>query len=139
MDKLILPDRDLCVIVTGSRKWGKRQRIVDDLDFIRLSGRFEMLLHGANPNGADMVADQWGEDHPGAPIMLRFPADWSSFGSRAGPIRNLQMLHYATDWCADNDGRMLVLAYPLPGGKGTQGMMDMARRYDIPVFDRSGT
>lgn len=44
--------------------------------------------------GADTLGRRWAEDR-GLPVKS-FPADWSKYGNKAGPIRNQQMLEYAT-------------------------------------------
>jgi hypothetical protein len=53
-----------------------------------------------------------------------FPADWERYGKRAGPIRNAEMVKAGAD---------VVLAFPLPGGRGTQHTIRLAREAGIPV------
>lgn len=50
------------------------------------------------------------------------PADWSTHGKAAGPIRNQQMADARADLC---------LAFP--GGKGISDMVRRAERAGIPV------
>src|SRR5690606_17166906 len=43
--------------------------------------------------GVDALGSQWA-DRNSVPVVL-FPADWDSFGTRAGPLRNREMARYA--------------------------------------------
>ena len=77
------------------------------------------IIHGNEPNGADMLAEKWAKanevDYRG------FPARWKLRGKAAGPIRNVRMRDEATpDAC---------IAFR--GGVGTQGMIDIMRRYGV--------
>lgn len=114
------------ILVTGSRKWNDRATIYYTLDNLATEhGRFT-LVHGACPNGADKMAEDWAKlrEHP----YRGFPAQWRAFGKKAGPIRNIEMLN-----CTDP---ILVVAFPLPGGSGTQHMIGLAETREIPVLSR---
>ena len=73
--------------------------------------------------GADEYGERWA-DHRGVPIK-RFPADWSTHGKAAGPIRNRQMAEY----CAPNGAVALF-----PGGRGTESMRKIAISMGLRVF-----
>lgn len=83
-----------------------------------------VLIHGDAP-GADRLAESWLRrqfpvlDHE----IERYPADWSSHGRAAGPIRNQQMI--------DIGKPDLVIAFP--GGRGTADMVRRARATGIDV------
>ena len=66
--------------------------------------------------GADSIGKAWAEEmgikHTGFPVL---DTDWKTLGSKAGHIRNAQMLDYGPD---------AVLAFP--GGAGTQNMVDIS-------------
>jgi len=58
-----------------------------------------------------------------------FPADWDRFGKRAGYVRNQQML--------DEGQPDVVIAFvdkPLAESKGTEMMVDIAKRAGKPVY-----
>lgn len=113
------------VIVTGSRKLASKHVVYDALNKVfDESGPF-LLVHGACSTGADHHAHVWVEL---AGSLLgcteeRFPADWER-GPKAGPERNKRMVEA---------GANLVLAFPLPGGSGTQGTMKLAEAAGIEV------
>lgn len=114
------------IIVTGSRYWPDSGKVHFELGISFCNNGPFALVHGACPAGADMAAAQW------ATIAGRglgcteepHPADWKTYGRRAGPLRNERMIEAGAD---------LVLAFPLPGGRGTQHMMRLAERAGIPV------
>lgn len=84
------------------------------------------LIHG-DARGADRLAEAVflsGYFHS-SPEYKRFPADWSKYGKAAGPIRNKQML--------DEGKPDLVIAFLGPNSRGTQNMIDQARRAGVPV------
>jgi hypothetical protein len=82
-----------------------------------------ILMHGACGTGADFFASQWAKAHPEV-AEDRFPADWEGRGRAAGPERNKRMVPAGAD---------LVLAFPLPDGRGTQNTMTLARDAGIPI------
>jgi hypothetical protein len=117
------------ILVTGSRDWGDYAAIYSRLS--ALPGEHEeiTIVHGACSRivcgfevSADMLADA-------AATCLGFevkpyPADWDAEPKRAGIMRNLKMLDEQPD---------LVLAFQRAGSRGTQRVIDEARRRGIPV------
>lgn len=89
------------VIVTGSRTWREQFRVFEALD--TFLGPL-VVVHGACPEGADFYAHIWcGLTHT---TEDPFPADWSTYGRSAGPIRNAEMVAAGADvvlafadWC----------------------------------------
>ena len=109
------------VLVCGSRDWTDFDAIANRLT--ALPGEHEEItvIHGGAP-GADTMARR-------AARLLRFevrafPADWRTWGKRAGFIRNVAMLDEQPD---------LVIAFQLNDSRGTQHTIDEARRRGIPV------
>ncbi len=58
--------------------------------------------------GADSLAKRWATEHS-LPCRELLP-EWSRYGKAAGPMRNTQIIDYATH----------VIAFPSHGGRGTQ-------------------
>lgn len=116
------------VMVTGSRSWGTMSRDRERVNFhLRLRTRGRTLVHGACPNGADKLADDWARtnDHP----VERHPADWNKHGKRAGFIRNAEMvasLDPETD---------LVLVFWDGESRGTLHAARLARKAGLTVID----
>lgn len=112
------------ILLTGSRAWPDRRAVESVLsELLHLHGPFT-LVHGACSTGADFFAHEWYEatGHEFGCGELKYKADWDKYGKAAGPIRNAAMVAAGAD---------LVIAFPLPGGSGTQGTVEMARRAGI--------
>ncbi len=92
-----------------------------ELDALRSSRGVTLLISGC-ARGADTLTIEWAE--AGGIEVARFPADWSTHGRAAGPIRNQQML--------DEGKPELVVAFP--GGRGTADMVRRARAAGIEVI-----
>ena len=115
------------LLVTGTRRYSDREflyHVLDQLDPL-------VVIEGA-AKGADQLAHEWAVENAGERNVtnLRFPADWKRFGRAAGPVRNKRMLV---------EGKpTLVVAFPEPGGKGTQNMMRQALKAGLTVLDATG-
>lgn len=80
----------------------------------------ELVSGGAR--GVDQLAEQYGAEH--GIQVTRFPADWSTYGRAAGPIRNGQMADYADALIAIWDG----------SSRGTQDMINQMVLRGKPVY-----
>jgi len=106
------------IIVCGGRYYNGRATLNLVLDGI---GPSEIAEGGAT--GADTMAAAWAWRN-GRPRRT-YKANWELYGRSAGPRRNAEML---ADFKPD-----AVVAFP--GGKGTQNMIDQARRRGVPVIE----
>jgi hypothetical protein len=107
-------------LVCGGRDYNDRDAVYAALDHLHAEHRFSMLIAGG-ARGADALAYEWATAR-GVPNEV-YMADWA-LGPKAGPIRNQRML---------DDGKpSLVIAFP--GGKGTAGMMAIARRAGVRII-----
>jgi hypothetical protein len=108
------------VLVCGGRTYVDREALYAMLDRLHTEHHFTVLIAGG-ARGADALAYEWATSR-GVPTKV-YVADWK-LGPKAGPIRNRQML---------DDGKPeLVIAFP--GGKGTAGMVAIARRAGVTVI-----
>lgn len=107
------------VLVCGGRRFDDKNKLVEELQTLLLRHDLEIIEGGAP--GADTMAYQWCASN--SVVCHHYPAEWSRYGYRAGPIRNQKMI---------DDGRPdLVLAFP--GGKGTADMIRRAEAAGIEV------
>lgn len=105
------------ILVCGGRGFDDYQRLASVLDqFVGVTH----LIHGA-ARGADTLAARWAERHGIQPVAC--PALWDTFGRSAGFRRNDAMLALHPD---------LVVAFP--GGRGTEGMVRIARDAGVAVY-----
>lgn len=117
------------IIVTGSRDWPEPavvyEAIMDELPRMPWAVREPVtVVHGGCPTGADAAAAAWVRSADWGVDEEVFAADWAAHGRAAGPKRNQRMIDAGGD---------LVLAFPLPGGRGTQDCMRRAEAAGIPV------
>lgn len=83
------------------------------------------LVHG-QAAGADTLAHRWAVQY--GVTVHRHPADWSTHGRAAGPIRNQLMLD-----SHDVDLVLAVVSKPLRESRGTADMVHRARQAGIPT------
>jgi hypothetical protein len=108
------------VLITGSRTW-------EDAGVIAgvLAGHYRdgaVLVSGACPRGADALGEEyWGL--LGGQVE-RHPADWATYGRRAGFRRNAEMV---------NAGAAVCLAFIRDGSRGASHCAGLARAAGIPV------
>lgn len=120
------------VLVCGGRDYSDRDKVFSTLN--ALSGtamgdepnpswlpRPDMMIISGAAKGADTLAIDWAVIH-WVPFE-EYPADWDKHGKPAGFIRNKQML--------DEGKPDLVIAFP--GGRGTNMMIDLARKAGVAV------
>lgn len=107
------------VVVTGSRDWTDQHAISWELEALP-SG--SVVIEGG-ARGADTIARKRALD-----LGLDVETYWANWikhgGGRAGGIRNQRMLDTGVD---------LVLAFPLPGSRGTWDCVRRAERMGIEV------
>ena len=108
------------VLVCGSRHLVIESFVFRTLDEIHEEKPIDAVVHGGC-SGADSLANKWAFDR-GLPV-IGVPANWSSYGKRAGPLRNGWMLKFVRV--------NLVVAFP--GGSGTANMVSQARDAGVEV------
>lgn len=106
------------VLVCGSRHFNDYKLLEKTLDGFDITEIIE-----GEARGADSLARDYAFKRD---ILLRaYPADWERYNKVAGPIRNKQMLV---------EGQPeLVIAFRGENSRGTQNMIDQAKKAGIPV------
>lgn len=84
----------------------------------------EVITGGAN--GADALGKTWATENSVEHVEVQ--AEWEAFGRKAGPLRNRKMAYYAS--LMPGSGCLA-----LPGGKGTAGMVELARAAGLTVME----
>ncbi len=107
------------VLVCGGRNYNDYESVKSCLDMLP---PITCIISGC-ARGADTLGIRYAEEH-NIPIM-RFPADWNTYGKAAGSIRNQQML--------DEGQPQLVIAFP--GGSGTADMVRRSLKANLKVYD----
>lgn len=128
------------ILVAGSRDWSDRAQLEWALGVAFRLWRPIVVVHGGCESGADRFAAEWA-DRAGIAVDP-FEADWdncgpecrpghrrvrgdgSGFCPAAGPRRNQAMV---------DAGARYVLAFLLPGSRGTEDCVRRAKAAGIPV------
>jgi hypothetical protein len=116
------------VIIAGSRDITDYNVVKEAMDSFmeKLDYQGPMLaiteVVSGTARGADSLGEEWANNR-GVPIK-RMPANWAHHGKSAGYIRNSEMAMYADALVALWDNK----------SRGTGHMIDLAYKYDIPVF-----
>lgn len=117
------------IIICGSRSWTDRELIESRFyDLARAIRRPTaaywptiVIVHG-NARGADRIAHQ--EALKAGFIVEPHPADWDTYGKKAGFIRNEEMAKLGADLC---------IAFWDGTSNGTRHMVDRALAHGIDV------
>lgn len=117
------------VIIAGSRQFNDYKLMLNTLDElgVHLINTIDSveIISGHAP-GADMLGEKFAKAY-GYPLKI-FPADWSKYGKAAGPIRNEEMVKYASK--ADHG---ILIAFPVGESRGTRNIIKLAKRYKLEV------
>ena len=106
------------IMVCGSRDWTSADVIQEALDGFPIGST---VIHGGC-RGADEIAGAVARRM--GYLVEAYPAEWSTLGRKAGPIRNARMIGSRPD---------VVLAFLSGSARGTRDAMEKARRAGIPL------
>lgn len=109
------------IIVAGGRDFQNYPLLCRKLDKILSSLSGEIIILSGAARGADKLGERYAAERGHA--VERFPADWGTYGRRAGPLRNAQMAIAATHCVVFWDGV----------SRGTKSMVDIAERAGLPL------
>jgi hypothetical protein len=121
------------VLVCGGREYDNMPKVCEVLDIVHAKyGDRLVIVTGAQRKwmssvkrfvGADYLAEEWARSRQ--VDYMGFPAKWNRDGKRAGMHRNRHMFV--------SSAPQAVIAFP--GGVGTAGMCDIARRAGITPWE----
>jgi hypothetical protein len=85
------------LIVAGSRTLNDKEFVYQGIDYVdayltRWKVLITMVLSGG-ARGVDRIGEEWAREK-GIPVKKVIP-EWRKYGRRAGPLRNLKMVHEA--------------------------------------------
>lgn len=113
-----------CVLVTGSREWEDETTIEEAL--LNYEPNDTLLVIG-DAKGADSIATRVWKSMGGE--CLVFKPDWTKYGRKAGPLRNLDMIKYVLSQAC-----VTVLAFNL-GTPGTTHTINESRKAGLHVIE----
>lgn len=107
------------ILVCGGRDFTDYSKLCNVMDEMNLDELQPIVIIAGEARGADTLAKRYAEECDWG--YEGYPADWDKYGSRAGYVRNKQML---------TEGRPeLVVAFP--GGKGTEMMVKLSKEAGV--------
>ena len=111
------------ILVCGGRHYQNRNNVFHVLNKLYLRPPSISCIIDGMASGADTFGFEWAKLN--GITSQRFPADWASYGSRAGSLRNTEMLAHGKP---DS-----IVAFP--GGNGTENMITQSTDWFIPVLN----
>ena len=125
--------RELRIIVAGSREFKNydllRDTLMDYLDFMDdkdvVDNPSQVKFISGTAKGADTLGEQFAYTYEYD--VIRFPADWNTYGKSAGYRRNAEMAKYASEAYG------VLFAFWDGQSRGTKHMIDLAKRYGLEV------
>lgn len=108
------------LIVAGSRNYTDKEKVFKCLDILHNTIPITCIISGL-AKGPDLFGKQWAISR-GVPVE-EFPADWDTYGKRAGYMRNEQMAAHGTHLLAFWDG----------ASRGTGHMIGIAKNKGLQV------
>ena len=108
------------VIIAGGRDFKDYDLLCRKADYY-LSRQDEIEIVSGCAKGADKLGERYADERGYG--IRRFPADWGTFGRRAGYLRNEDMAIYAD----------ALIAFWNERSKGTKHMIDIAEQHGLKV------
>ena len=112
------------VIICGGRDYKGSFTDLARLSYILCEYHVSEVVSGTC-KGADLFGEKVAKSLKLS--ISKFPADWEAHGKSAGFIRNKEMLDFLSHSAED-------FVFALPGGRGTQNMIDIAKKAGFPVL-----
>lgn len=111
------------LIIAGSRDFNLPRRLALEIHQLQLDvpELANLSIVSGMARGADKLGHEYAK-HTGLTVH-EFPADWDTYGKRAGFIRNAQMAEFADGLLAFWDGK----------SRGTQHMIETMKKLGKPV------
>ncbi|MFD4699811.1 SLOG family protein [Streptomyces niveus] len=115
---------DARILITGSRTWTDEKAVREAINqaVSEFPGRRAVVIHGACPRGADVMAER--ASHRLSLPSEAHPAEWRVHGRGAGFIRNQLMVDLGADIC---------LAFIRDRSRGASHTARIAEAAGIPV------
>lgn len=111
---------DIRVIVCGGRDFNDKILCFETLEKMLSEYTSESVeIVSGHARGADTFGEEYAKMH-GIRLSI-FKADWKLYGKSAGPVRNSQMLKYASEETP------VVIAFWNGASKGTKNMIEQSR------------
>ena len=109
------------VIIAGGRDFSNYELLKTKLDKILSNINQPIQIVSGTANGADTLGERYAKERNYQ--IKQFPANWNTYGKRAGYLRNEQMAKYA-------DACVCFWDYQ---SKGTKHMIELSKEYNLKL------
>ncbi len=112
------------VIIAGGRDFKNYNQLKNYCDKVlrsKIEEGYEIKIVSGTANGADKLGERYAKER--VYEVLRFPADWNTYGKRAGYMRNKQMAENSDACVCFWDGI----------SRGTKWMIEIAKEKQLPL------
>lgn len=113
------------IIVAGSRNFTDYPVVEKVLQDYLKTYPWEVEMISGTAKGADLLGERFASTY--GYKIVRFPANWNSYGKSAGPIRNKEMAEYA----AKEYG--VLFAFWDGASRGTKSMIEFAKQFGLEI------
>jgi hypothetical protein len=108
------------VIIAGSRSFNDYELLKERCDYwLGNEIKIDLQILSGTANGADKLGEKYALER--GYKVIKFPADWETYGKKAGYLRNKEMAKVGDILIAFWDGK----------SKGTKHMIDLAKEFKI--------
>lgn len=117
------------IIICGGRHFNDYDALESLVDSVLAENDLtdkEVEIVSGHCEGADILGEQYAKNH--GIICKVFPAEWTKYGRAAGPIRNSQMIEYASE-----SHIPIVIAFVSPHTKGTMDTIKKATKRGFAI------
>ena len=118
-------DNTFYCLIVGSRSYSDYSEFKRIVDYL-LSNKENIIIVSGGANGADSLAKLYATEK--GYEFLEFPADWNTYGKRAGYIRNEQMHEYIAKYAQRG-----CIAFWDGQSTGTTHNFSLAKKYKNPI------
>lgn len=123
--------KELRIIIAGSRDFNDykllKTSIRDILKNASLKDINKIKIISGTARGADQLGERFAKQFKLE--VIKFPADWDSFGKSAGYIRNEEMAKYSVK----NGNYGMLVAFWDGESRGTKHMINLAKKHGLEV------
>ena len=109
------------IIIAGSRDFKNYNLLRDKCDKILANLTDITIVSGKCPRGADQLGEDYAKER--GYNLEYYPAEWFTYGKRAGHMRNEEMAKIGTHLIAFWDGK----------SPGTKSMITLAEQYKLKI------
>lgn len=112
------------IIIAGSRNFNDYELLSKTILEDNVCLENATIISGT-AKGADRLGEKFAEEHN--LNLVRMPADWNTYGKRAGYLRNTDMANYASK------GKGILYAFWDGESRGTKNMILIAKEKGLEV------